>query len=89
MRKTEALRILGGETAVARILNISRQAVHKWGETIPIHRALQLEIFGVPARLEDYGKDLMPLSKSDGCHTQNRGEAKCGKKRSVKATKCT
>lgn len=89
MRKADAFRILGGPSGVARVLNVSRQAVHRWGEIIPIRRALQLEIFGVPARLEEYGKDLKPITECDDHHTTKRGEAKCGKKRSVKATKCT
>jgi hypothetical protein len=57
MKKTDAIAHFGGIMATADVLGISRQAVHKWPETVPINQAWKIErISGgkVPFRINDY-----------------------------------
>jgi hypothetical protein len=42
MKTTDAIMTFGGISKLAKALNISRQAVHKWGEFVPPLRAYQL-----------------------------------------------
>ncbi len=35
MNKSDAIQHFGGPTKLARLLEISRQAIHKWGDEVP------------------------------------------------------
>ncbi len=43
MKKSKAIEYYGGGSALARALNISKQAVSKWPDIVPIKQALALE----------------------------------------------
>lgn len=43
MRKSAALKHFKTEAAIARALNISRTAVHKWGPVVPVNSAYRLQ----------------------------------------------
>lgn len=43
MRKVDAVKHFGSEAAVAAALEISRAAVNKWGEVVPLESATALE----------------------------------------------
>jgi len=43
MKTAQVVKYFGSYAAIARVLCISRQAVHKWPETVPINRAVKLE----------------------------------------------
>ncbi len=45
MTKNELIQRLGSESAIARLFDIERQAVHQWpnDQTIPLLRLLQLK----------------------------------------------
>lgn len=43
MRKEDVIRYFGGITAVAKVLDVSYAAVHKWLDTIPQKRAFMIE----------------------------------------------
>jgi|TARA_R110001583_G_scaffold37058_9_gene121337 DNA-binding transcriptional regulator YdaS (Cro superfamily) len=56
----EAIRIIGGLSAVGRALGISRQSVSKWG-ACPAHRVLQIEeLTGRKIRKSQLRPDLYP-----------------------------
>ena len=54
MLKQDVLDALGSQSAIARVLGISRQSVHAWGEVVPFRKAVQLAKRGIPLRPEDY-----------------------------------
>ncbi|MCP5016225.1 MAG: hypothetical protein GY938_13280 [Ketobacter sp.] len=57
MRKNQVIKHFGSESEVSRLLNISRQAVNKWGEVVPIRHAWTLERASggrVALRIQDY-----------------------------------
>ena len=43
MKKSTVLNHYESEAEVARLLKITRQAVHNWGEVVPIKQAWKLE----------------------------------------------
>lgn len=43
MKKQDAVSHFGSQSAIARALNISKQAVHHWGEFVPPANAIVLE----------------------------------------------
>jgi hypothetical protein len=42
MTKDEAVKLFGGVRALADALNITEQAVHQWGDTVPPLRVYQI-----------------------------------------------
>ena len=56
MKKRDAVQHFGSEANIARLLKISRQAVSKWGEVIPIKSAARLAQLAkrLDIGLEDY-----------------------------------
>jgi hypothetical protein len=44
MRKSAAIAHYGSPAAIAKVLGISRTAVHNWGERVPLASARALEI---------------------------------------------
>ncbi len=44
MNKKEAIEYFGSPAAVARTVDINRQAVDQWGETIPLDKQLLLAL---------------------------------------------
>jgi hypothetical protein len=43
MNKKDVIKHFGSQSNTARALDISRQAVHKWGELIPLDEAIEVE----------------------------------------------
>ena len=57
MRKETVIKMYQSEAEIARMLKISRQAVHKWPEVVPIKQAWKLERLSagkLSMRLGDY-----------------------------------
>ncbi len=57
MDKKTAIDYFGGVAKTAQVLNISRQAVHKWPDIVPINQAWKIQrITGgkVAMKLNDY-----------------------------------
>jgi transcriptional repressor of cell division inhibition gene dicB len=44
MKTEEAIRFFGTQAALARALGVSKQAVSRWGESVPDGRAYQLQV---------------------------------------------
>lgn len=42
MKTAQAVKYFGSQQAIANALGISKQAVSKWGETVPIKKAFKL-----------------------------------------------
>ena len=53
MKKAEVIEYFGSQSAVAKQLGISRASVSKWGETVPVLRALQIEMVTNQALIAD------------------------------------
>jgi transcriptional repressor of cell division inhibition gene dicB len=57
MKTDQAAAHFGSKTALARLLDVSPQAVSQWGDIIPINHALRLEKMSgkkLKLRLDDY-----------------------------------
>ena len=44
MRTQDVIRHFGGVTAAARALGVTRDAVYKWGDTVPRLRACEIQL---------------------------------------------
>ncbi len=58
MKSADAVEFYGTQAAIADLLGVSRQAVHKWGSVVPYYSATRLhELSGrrIALRPEHYG----------------------------------